>query len=296
MQRPAHSHGVNRIVLDAGGLSLSALMAEPAGEPQAVLVALHGAGMTSGYFDGQAHPGQSLLTLGASLGCTVLALDRPGYGLSAGRLPGGQGLADQALALRAALADFSSRCAVGAGIVLLGHSFGGKLALTAAARGVHERLLGLDISGSGHRYAVSPRQVPPSATHRLHWGPLRLYPPGTFTASASVVAPVPLRERTELEQWPQSFPSVAARVRVPVRLTFAEHEAWWRHDDEAVAELSASFAAPRLVVDRLPGAGHNISLGRAARTYHLRVLAFVEECLSADALPVGAGAPSTAVA
>ncbi|MFD5080854.1 alpha/beta hydrolase, partial [Streptomyces sp. NPDC058371] len=27
------------------------------------------------------------------------------------------------------------------------------------------------------------------------------------------------------------------------------------------------------------GAGHNISLGQAARSYHLRALAFFEECL-----------------
>jgi hypothetical protein len=67
---------------------------------------------------------------------------------------------------------------------------------------------------------------------------------------------------------------------VPVRLTFAEHESWWRHDRAALTELSAAFrAAPRVSVEQQPDAGHNISLGWAARSYHLRALAFLEECL-----------------
>nr|BFE73882.1 hypothetical protein GCM10020092_071830 [Actinoplanes digitatis] len=32
-------------------------------------------------------------------------------------------------------------------------------------------------------------------------------------------------------------------------------------------------------MDRQPDAGHNISLGWAARSYHLRAFAFLEECL-----------------
>ncbi len=60
------------------------------GAARATVVALHGGGMSAGYFDGQAHPDLSLLTLGARLGFTVLAVDRPGYGLSAGSCPAGR--------------------------------------------------------------------------------------------------------------------------------------------------------------------------------------------------------------
>ncbi|TLQ45858.1 alpha/beta hydrolase [Streptomyces marianii] len=286
MSRPLHSRGVRRITLDADGLPLSALLAVPAGTPRATVVALHGGGMNAGYFDGQATPDLSLLTLGARLGYTVLALDRPGYGASAERLPEGQTLAEQAATLSAALGGFTSVHPHGAGLFLLAHSYGGKLALTAAARAVHDRLLGLDISGCGHRYDVAPEELPDEGAHgsrRLNWGPLGLYPPETFTTAASVVAGMPVRERTEAARWPEEFPTVAAGVRVPVRLTFAEYEAWWRHDEEAVSELTAQLAAPRIVVDRLPRAGHNISLGWAARAYHLRALGFLEECLqSAD--------------
>lgn len=272
---------VSEVVLDADGMPLSALLAEPADSPpRAVVVALHGSGLSARYFHGAADPAQSLLTVGASLGYTVLAIDRPGYGLSAAGLPKGQPLADQGAALRAALACFAAQHPTGAGLFLLGHSYGGKLALTAAA-GEHGRgILGLDVSGVGHRYAVNPDEVPVERIWTLHWGPVRLYPPRTFRLAASLVATVPPLERADAACWPGRFPDVAAKLQVPVRFTFAEHECWWQHDEVALAELTALLAAPRVVIDRLPYAGHNVSLGLAARTYHLRALAFFDECLT----------------
>ncbi|MFE9255383.1 alpha/beta hydrolase [Streptomyces sp. NPDC006879] len=276
---------MRRITLDAAGVTLSALLSEPEHvPPRATVVAVHGGGMSAGYFDGQARPEQSLLTLGAELGYTVLAVDRPGYGLSAGQLPDGMTLAEQTVAVRAALADFASGHDIGAGFLLLAHSFGGKLALCVGAHlsGPDERLLGLDISGCGHRYAISPALVPQKRRNTSrHWGPLRLYPPDTFRSSGPLVAPMPTREAEELDRWPLLFQTVAPRVRVPVRLTFAEYERWWNQGDEDLADLSARLtAAPRVVVDRQMDAGHNISLGWAARSYHLRSLAFLEDCVS----------------
>jgi pimeloyl-ACP methyl ester carboxylesterase len=286
------SPGVRRIALDAAGLTLSALLAEPMrGAPRATVVALHGGGMSAGYFDGRTHPGQSLLNLGARLGYTVLALDRPGYGASAGVLPEGQCLAEQSDSLHAALDDLARRHDTGAGFFLLAHSYGGKLALTAAARDddpvrrdAQRGLLGLDVSGLGHRYAVPPGELPDEHGHghwTRNWGKLRLYPPGTFRDSNALVAPMPVREREEALRWPETFTSLAARIHVPVRLTFAEYEGYWGHDDDTLAALRGEFGgAPRVLVDRLPGAGHNISLGWAARSYHLRALGFLEECLA----------------
>ncbi|MBB1254596.1 alpha/beta hydrolase [Streptomyces sp. OF3] len=280
------------MTLDAGGLTLSALLAEPVDRaPRAAVVALHGGGMSAGYFDARAHPDQSLLGLGARLDYTVLAVDRPGYGDSAGVLPEGLGLDEQSARLNAALDDFTRRHDTGAGLVLLAHSYGGKLALTAAAHDREpgpeqqgRRLLGLDVSGLGHRYAAPPEELPDDRGHghwTRNWGKLRLYPPGTFRESDNLVAPMPVRERAEAPHWPDRFAALAARIRVPVRLTFAEHETWWRHDDTALSDLRNRLAAaPRVVVDRMPGAGHNISLGWAARSYHLRALGFLEECLA----------------
>jgi pimeloyl-ACP methyl ester carboxylesterase len=142
--QPGTSAGVRRLSLPAGDITLSALLAEPAhagpshagssdAGPRATVVALHGSGMSAGYFDGQAHPDLSLLALGARLGYTVLALDRPGYGESAARLPDGAPLANQAALVTAALRAFAAGHQTGAGLFVLAHSHGGKLALTVAA-------------------------------------------------------------------------------------------------------------------------------------------------------------------
>ncbi|NEA63753.1 alpha/beta hydrolase [Streptomyces sp. SID12488] len=275
---------VRRVTVDADGLPLSALLSEPEhGPARAVVVALHGGGLNARYFDARTRPGLSLLNLGSSLGYTVLALDRPGYGLSAERLPLGQRLVDQAASVRAALQDFASHHATGAGILLLAHSFGGKVALGAAADLADENLLGLDLSGIGHVYEGDWRDLSDatrSGSWRRNWGPLHLYPPGTFRPGGVPAEPMPAQESADAARWPDRFHELASRVRVPVRLTFAEHESWWRHDPATLTELTGAFgAAPRVVVDRQPDAGHNISLGWAARSYHLRVLAFLEECL-----------------
>ncbi|WP_406091424.1 alpha/beta hydrolase [Streptomyces sp. NBC_01013] len=278
------SPGVRRITLDAAGTPLSALLSEPAGgrPPRATVVALHGGGMSAGYFDGQAHPDVSLLTLGARLGCAVLALDRPGYGASAPHLPAGQHLLAQVATVRSALADAQARHVSGP-LFLLGHSFGGKLALALAAHAPPDSFLGLDVSGCGHRPASSVALLgrePRTGLRRLNWGPLWLYPDGTFREVAAVVAPMPGKEIESAREWGGLSARLLPRVRVPVRFTFAEHEAWWCQGDADLTDLAAQLsAAPRVLVDRLPGAGHNISLGHAARPYHLRALAFLDECL-----------------
>ncbi|MFF0299755.1 alpha/beta hydrolase [Streptomyces sp. NPDC004562] len=275
---------VRRITLNAAGHTLSALLsAPPDTPPRATVVALHGAGMSAGYFDGGAQPDASLCALGAHLGFQVLAVDRPGYGDSAAGFPDGLDLAGQARVLGAALDDFRAGYDTGVGTFLLAHSFGGKLALTLAAETPPPGLLGLDVSGCGHRYAPRSEELltgTDRARWKHNWGRLALYPPATFRHSADFVRPVPERELRAASAWPDVFDVLAPRVRVPVRLTFAEHELWWRHDADALDDLRARLSsAPRVVVDRQPDAGHNISLGRTARAYHLRALAFFEECL-----------------
>lgn len=292
---------VRETVLDAAGVPLSALVAEPAERPpRAVLVAFHGGGMSAGYFDSRARPGLSLLELGARLGYTVLAVDRPGYGLSAPHLPEGQRVADQAETVHTALAGYAAAHDTGAGFFVVAHSNGGKLALALAARSAGgDGPIGLDVSGLGCSLAVEPHRIPGPGGHgdwRRHWGALRLYPPDAFRLGGGLVRPVPALEAREGPLWPRMYPRIASRVTVPVRFTFAEQEQWWRCDEEALAALRAPLtAAPRVRVDFQPDAGHNIGLGWAARTYHLRVLGFLEECLLArDAAPAVRPRPATA--
>jgi pimeloyl-ACP methyl ester carboxylesterase len=266
---------VRRIDLAVGELTLSALLCV-AENPRAVVVALHGAGTSAHYFDGRSHPDVSLLTLGARLGYTMLAIDRPGYHRSTSDLTSGQSISRQAHTIAVALRNFRANHAVGQGFFLLGHSFGSAIAMTIAADPDGTEVLGLDISGWGAHLADGLK----SDTVRSHWGALRLYPPGTFRSGAAMLGPVPPSERAEVFGWTAIFADVAARIPVPVRITFAEYEAIWRHDAESVRELSAAFqSAPTVLVERQLGAGHNISLGWAARSYHLRSLGFLEECL-----------------
>jgi pimeloyl-ACP methyl ester carboxylesterase len=280
-----HDVTVREIVLDAHGIPMSAILATPRlALPRAVIVAIHGGGIRAGYFRGGVRPEQSLLDLGAAFGWTVLALDRPGYGASAVALPDGQSLDQQARTVRIALDDFAARYPTGKGLFVLAHSYGGALALSLAAQERGRELLGLDISGCGYEYAVDIDQLPDAGTRGnwwLNWGLLRCYPPETFRRTASLMWPMPAAEAAEAPSWPARFPGIARRVRVPVRLTFAEYERWWRHDPVALDTLSALLAdAPAVVIDRQRHVGHNISLGVGARSYHLRALAFAEECLT----------------
>ena len=282
-------------MLRAGSVELSGLLAEPETEPRALVLALHGGGMTAGYFHGYAHPDLSLLRLGRRLGFTVLALDRPGYGRSGRVLPRGQLLTEQADTVYGALDDFAARHATGAGVFVVGHSYGLKLGLFLAAHPRGKELLGLDGSGSAYRYqpALDPAAAETELTadgsvtsyasrspRELFWGSEALYPPGTFTRGMRPIAAVPEIESDESARWPDLLPGVAAEVRVPFQFSVAEHEQWWQVTDADLAEYQALFtAAPHVVVRRQPAAGHNISLGWAARSYHLNALAFAEQCL-----------------
>ncbi|MFI7354077.1 alpha/beta hydrolase [Streptomyces avidinii] len=267
--------------LNAGGITLSALLALPQdGTPtRATILAIHGRGMRAAYWN-------SFVPLATSLGHAVLAVDRPGYGDSADRLPEGQTLADQAETLHAALKEHAADHDIGAGILLLGHSDGGKVALhTAAADGGGTPLLGVDASGVGYHYNPQALHFPSTlgaGATKLNWGPLNLYPRGTFQASRTLLAATPPLESAETLRWTGQYEALAPHVRVPVRLTFAEHEAWWHLDAPTLAAMTSRLtAAPTVTVDHLAASGHNISLGHTAPAYHLRVLTFLEDCLRA---------------
>ena len=85
-----------------------------------------------------------------------------------------------------------------------------------------------------------------------------------------------------MRRWPREFPSLAARVRIPVHYSLGDHERVWRSGPTALADIAALFtASPRVAVDEQAGSGHNLSLGLCALAYHLKVLSFAEECVLA---------------
>jgi pimeloyl-ACP methyl ester carboxylesterase len=251
-------------------------------------VALHGGGMSASYFHCGTEPELSLLTLGAAAGWNVLALDRPGYRASADLAAADQNLAAGTEIVYGALDTFAASHEVGAGFFVLAHSYGMELAVHLAAHPRGGELLGLDGSGSGRRFqpgrfGLDPDAPPPRSAQEvlaLFWGPRELFPAGTLRARPRLLEPVLLGEAAEAPRWPDAFPRLAPQVRVPVRITMAEHEQWWVADDAELAEIARAFSsAPVVETARLPGAPHNISVSWAARPYHLAALAFAERCL-----------------
>jgi len=282
-------------VVDVDGVAMSARVAEVP-EPRAVVVALHGGAVTSGYFDA---PGRlSLLRAGAAVGFTVIALDRPGYGSSASH---GDQMSSPArrveLAYRAVDGLLASRPR-GAGVFLVGHSLGCVLAVRMAASRRGRELLGLELAGigrqpqpwaaavMGERMQDGPgRGRTRTALRDILWGPGYLYPDHADTV---VTSAAPGYEGGEVRRWVRDFPALAARVRVPVHYSLGDHEKVWRSGPAALAEVAALFTiSPRVVAGEQAEAGHNLSLGLSALAYHLKVLSFAEECVLTRGRSVG---------
>ncbi|MFJ9626536.1 alpha/beta hydrolase [Streptomyces sp. NPDC101175] len=294
-------------VVDVDGIPMSALLCEVP-EPRAVLVALHGGAVTSRYFDYPGRPRLSLLRTAAALGFTTVAIDRPGYGSSA---PHGAGMASPArrvdLAYGAVDRLLASRPR-GAGLFLWAHSIGCALGVGMAGDERRGDLLGLEIAGTGRHHAPAAVEIldfrrrdpaeprPPGPGLRdLLWEPSRLYP-AEVVGAAPIQSPGPPYEATVARRWPKEFAEAAARVRVPVHYTLGDHERVWRSGPEAMADIAGLFtASPRVVTGEQAESGHNLSIGRTATGYHLKILSFVEECVlgqeddGIDRLPRRAG-------
>jgi pimeloyl-ACP methyl ester carboxylesterase len=277
-----------RVVL-VDGVPMSGLVAE-ADDPRAVIVAFHGGASTAAYFDCPGHPRLSFLRTGAALGFTVVALDRPGYGSSA-PYPDAADRPEQRVQLAyGAVEKILGAKPRGAGLFLFAHSNGCELALRMAAEERGSELLGIEMAGTGLKYQAAALDVLKSATatHRptglreLLWEPAHLYPAEVLTGITNSSTGAPY-EATMVKDWPRrDFPALAAQVRVPVQFSFAEHERVWQSDPLALADIAAMFtASPRFVTNEQIGAGHNLSLSGNAAAYHLTVLSFVEECVTA---------------
>ncbi len=284
-RRPAAGPTVSEFRLPVAGTVLSGLLAEPAApeDTAAVIVAIHGAGMHAGYFDSRTAPGLSLLEAGRQYGYTVWSVDRPGIGASADLPEDRITLAGQAALLLDALAEFAKGHPVGAGFLLVGHSYGLKVAWTMAAQPRGRTLLGVDGSGSGVRYGFdwdsrrgqTTRDTDPADM----WGPAVLYPEGARERSRLPLHRMPAVQVAEGGRWPDDIRAMGHRIRVPLRLTFGQHEKLWPIDPAGLDEIRAVLsAAPSLTIEIEPYGTHNLSLGWAASAYHLKVLAFAGSC------------------
>ena len=284
---------VSRVVVEVDGIPTSALVSSVR-RPRAVILALHGGAAMSAYFDNPDRPRSSLLRIGAALGFTVIALDRPGYGSSSAYAAQFASHERRTELVYATLDELLGAGSRGAGVFLLGHSAGCPLVVRMAADPRGEELLGMELAGSGlrhHEYMqgfIEERQRDPSPPARsgrglyeLLWKPPNLYPPDVV-GGARFASATPGYEAMVGEDWFAAFPKLAARIRVPVHYSLGDHERVWQTGPEAMAEVAALFtASPRVDVLELAESGHNLSVGRTAMAYHLRILSFVEECVVA---------------
>ncbi|OBF18814.1 thioesterase [Mycobacterium kubicae] len=274
-----------RVVI-VDGVPMSGLIAE-AEQPRAVIVALHGGGTMSNYFDCPGHPELSLLRLGASSKFTVVALDRPGHGSSAAYAAAMDHPEQRVELAFGAVNRILDQRPRGAGLFLLGHSGGCELALRMATSPHAVDLLGLELGGTGRRYHPAAKEVMnaasrmdrPPGVRELLWEPMHLYPPDVVRGLTRAPGAPPY-ERAMALNWPhQDFPALAPAVRVPVRFTVGEHDQVFRADPTALTEIAEMFtAAPSFTSNLQPDAGHNLSLGHSAADYHRKVCAFADTC------------------
>lgn len=242
-----------------GGSFWQPLIAHP-GAP--LLVCVHGSGCSSRYFDLN---GNSLVAAAMQAGIPTLLVDRPGHGRSPawiGAMPGSPvdaGVAaTQALvaALRATVSDLASRP-----LALIGHSFGGAVALVYAA--YHpDAVAAVSVSGIGDRSAM--RYAAAMADNASAPGPQWLFGPGSsydwrgVTALRAAAAPWRADELVEMRNdWPRRWADVAAKIRCPVQVRFAEYERIWETTPDAATRIEASFIrASRIDLAIAPDGGH----------------------------------------
>ena len=219
-----------------------------------------------------------------------MALDRPGYGSSAGD-PDAMTQPQQRVAQAyGALDRILGQRPRGAGLFVMGHSAGCELAMRMATEARGAELLGIELAGTGWHYQREAREVLTTATgerrwvglYDLLWHPQRFYPPEVLNA-AIISQPTPAYEEQMMADWTRrTFLELAPAVRVPVHFSIAEHEKVWQTDSSALDEIAVLFShAPRFILHQQPEAGHNISLGHSAADYHTTVLSFVQQCLAA---------------
>lgn len=278
-----------------GSVTLSGRVAAASGSPRATVLAIHGGIVQSWYWDNPIDPGASLLRLGSLLGFRVVAVDRPGYGAASGISGDQQTVRAQAALLNELAARLSGEGDAGAGVFLLGHSLSALVTLEMAASEPSYPLLGVAVGSTPTRHSdfesegLAGRRfegthlplLSREALRESFYGPDGTYDPEALDLLLDRQAPVPLPEFRDLQNWPSSFPAVAARITAPVQYVIAQRESSTIGGPAALLEAPERFSRSRHIEAwQQDFSGHVISLHHVARSYHLRVFAFFEECLA----------------
>jgi pimeloyl-ACP methyl ester carboxylesterase len=179
-------------------------------------------------------------------------------------------------------------------VFLMGHSFGALLVVRVAAREAADCVAAIDVAGlpvqwrPEVRAAIEARLRGEPSAFSSRQSRLALYfgPPGTFDPYVLDVESTLLQRvpRIEVEASLDSvriLQEYAPLVRMPVQYTVAQYEGSIAGGQLALARGRALFtAAPRVASYLQANAGHNVSLHKVGRAYHLRAFAFFEEVLA----------------
>lgn len=255
-----------------------------------LVIAIHGGSYTSAYFD---LPGFSLMQRAAALNIPIIALDRPGYGETTAFAPKEATIANNAERLDAAIGELWRRHGDKArGVFLIGHSIGGAITVSIAARRPSWPLLGLSVSGvglvtpveSGEAWAALPDipmiDLPPPLKDQVMFGPDGTYGGAMPALGHAADAPCPRAELIDITStWHDAVRPLAAQVQVPVHYRQAEFDRLWIVDADQVAGFGAAFCASPLVDAALyRNAGHCIDFHRLGAAFQTEQLAFALRC------------------
>lgn len=240
-------------------------LCEPARDDESMplVVCVHGSGCNSGYFDLASN---SFVAAATERGMPVLLLDRPGHGASGDAPPGsaidrGADAVGELLdALSASREDLRARP-----VALVGHSFGGAVALTFAAREPNElnvAIAAICVSGIGDLanadYVESRRGATASPAALWLFGPGSSYDWRGITALRAASDRWRAEEVDEVTgDWPRRWSRTVAAVTCPVHFRLAEHERIWDARPHAIERIAAAFArSARVDAAIAPDGGH----------------------------------------
>jgi hypothetical protein len=159
------------------------------------------------------------------------------------------------------------------GVDVLGAPF--RYPETAAAEAVHS------LPAEGGRVPVVTRD-----TRRwLLFGPEDSYDEDCFEYDGSCSRPMPRLEYRDGLAAPAIWRQLLPTIRVPVQWTATEHERMQETGPPMLDEVQGLLSnSPWARTHLQQACGHNASQHRVARAYHLRALAFFEECIARTAL------------
>ncbi len=258
------------------------------GEPgKPLIVCIPGGSYNAHYFD---LPGHSLIEAAQERGFPVVALDRPGYGGS-DPVEGPTRFAANADVLSDAIGELWQQHAdTASGVVLIGHSMGGAIALHIASRPHAWPLLGVSLTGIHidapeavtQAWDAIPDGVVVEFTDeqriQFMYGPEGTFEPEIVAVGAKASEGIPVEELREVVNgWITDFPAIAAGIEVPIQYGLAEHEKLWISSPENVRSFANAFTgSPSVSADFVKGVGHNIDHHVDSQAFHQRQLDFAE--------------------